>query len=1439
MASTVDYGAAQTYSRSWILDCDEYCRGFTKGNNDTSKLYASNCVSLSNTTFLGQELDAIVASLNQVQHQGVRGLFLGVLSTLLPATDARRREFSESCCRWQCWTLVRLTLMPALVHNPSRDLLLQVLRDTLQEYSVPLNLTSKAKWLEDQELELAIRRDEAKTQAQFQAQMGMNAPPPVPDEVDLLTRQDCWDDLIALVVTLCYEGCVFFDLEEGGIVGVGPWMRELEVLQADDDDLRASYYQLLAGMALSSPSLIHQVLSDNSTSTKGKGPTWTSLLENLRWLVHELDGQGRGSTTTATSSTTNSAPSMQYYYQGTSSLEKQQKKSKTKRSGNGSNEDVLSSENWYFLDAILNCLHNTGLASPEARHTILSSKIAASSQGFDSALMILFKLSTLGIPSRVRGRVFNTIGALIQPDDETMYQKALEAWDMIDRIGIVPIALLERSGRGRGRTYGMDNINPKGGMGFPPRLPGPAAETWVADDPAYGILYEMEWLEAPHGVYPSTRGFLNLLTSLVRTAGSTGRSAYLEYVCHMVLPRLTGRIYGPKLPFEGPQEECRLAMAALEVVQTTLAMYPVPGLSFDQLRKVAGKSLLHPRVAELSVKKPVLSDVEHAKAHDGTAAHRSAGINGTTALASNSDSVATNLPMPSPGFLLMVQVLTSGELLQSLLSVLTKWTDAEECANLSKDLALARGLFGSTPPDYAVFYFADQRKVAVDLTELLVNLESMDYGVEPGSTSVWQMALSCLCAIVAREDVIIKIVKDNSLITGLVPQLQWKEGSSPTSFVGHEASLASCGRILWNTNFQHGVLSRLLQWIQSHEDWELTATALTVLLYMDSTVVGVSSAIPVESQALARFLLRRRPIVTDNETAKHVLLDYLLTKARGTTSDAISATTIMNDECLQALLALAKDLTNLDAELGTKCHELLHRTTSPRLELFWVNQLPALVSCCDSTAVVHSVAWCLKSIKQTRVQPEVLRHLLSVIPLDRWPKLSPTTDISPDLARKAKIAMKGPTEVTAGYFLIDPGKVGDDQEDWCVDWNTYVTRDCAAAHVSEALNTLAQNTQHNDHFLLDVLGSLTKSTVLDETHYTAATYNLAHVVLTLVSKAGIDILPDAHQCRNLLARSIVSSGFHTQVQPNAGRRNERTAILAGSLGLLLEGHVEPDENFVPAGRTLLQIVMNGDGHIAAWARSCLTQILCQEQNEEATDVKESMVGQVLHGLAEDLVLRLDNTNAVKLLQDITSMSWGPQTLEQAGILDKLLIFARQFSHESIPLEDHLLLLGGLVPSLASVVKVQEILEAYETSFTHLVQTFPQDGDCLEVFMLLLRSSAMPEEFARRTEATQFAVYLAENPLPQEFLMTLPPFLERDDVDARPSWWESIGLDSASGISNQVASFAVRGVKLASCGIASQEGSTETRGLCRALVQTTYCFRVSMELKSRPSLGMNF
>ena len=302
------------------------------------------------------------------------------------------------------------------------------------------------------------------------------------------------------------------------------------------------------------------------------------------------------------------------------------------------------------LHSILDLMGRVALTSPAARDEILSVRLPVVTDGVTAeegdALTVLFSLILQPIPSDLRGAAFVAVANLIRgggsvDDGGDRSQRssspllspgevadggvgiARRGWELLEASQILPVGLLAQfapfTGGGGGVTAtamgGDAESSPWAGsymMAGPPpgliaRVPltggggglsagvlssdeaAASSSAWFPASEKYGILHEAERVESAAGRYPSTEGFLYLLSALTTVGGCPpdlgsasrprpGCAPYVEYVTHFVLPRVlgTGLDDGKGLPFATAGDKQRLISRALEVVDTMIGRYIVP-----------------------------------------------------------------------------------------------------------------------------------------------------------------------------------------------------------------------------------------------------------------------------------------------------------------------------------------------------------------------------------------------------------------------------------------------------------------------------------------------------------------------------------------------------------------------------------------------------------------------------------------------------------------------------------------------------------------------------------------------------------------------------------------------------------------------------------------------------------------------------------------------
>lgn len=446
----------------------------------------------------------------------------GPASLKVGSIDVRKqwRECLEAPVELKSFTFARLSLLPAL-QKPSdsadcdvTEFFLSVHAEFASHYLDVLSASgdrpiSRAKWEQEAEEDLRLRRSHLDQQRQFQAWSGTNAvdEEAVPAVVDLLQRPDCMDDVIAFAVALGSLGSDYalpfwsrenlLDLEgqdEGGLQLVpSRAVRELERQQREDDSLRPCYLSFLAVLALveddsvvqNGAAVIFEMLSKDSDTDLKYETNLVSFFEVLRWYVRELSPQDYGSSLTSSATSASSgrtgAGSTAYYYHADRSHEdlmaygSSQERARSESNPARPKPRELSEENTFILLSHLAIIGNMASKSAAARSAILSVNLPIQSAdgtevvGQDSAMMVLFTLAGAPLSPQVRGTVFETIASLLQADESNKEEKAkmremaVKGWELLEACQILPIHLLDQYPSLR--ESDVQNIP---GLAFPP-----------------------------------------------------------------------------------------------------------------------------------------------------------------------------------------------------------------------------------------------------------------------------------------------------------------------------------------------------------------------------------------------------------------------------------------------------------------------------------------------------------------------------------------------------------------------------------------------------------------------------------------------------------------------------------------------------------------------------------------------------------------------------------------------------------------------------------------------------------------------------------------------------------------------------------------------------------------------------------------------------------
>jgi hypothetical protein len=415
-----------------------------------------------------------------------------------PAVDVRKswRDCIEAPAELKSFSFARLCLLPALQTNtPQAEFFLAVLAEFAAHYLQVLSASgdrpiSRAKWEQDAEEDLRLRRSHQENQRQFHAWSGTtNAASDqnnidnmaVPDAVDLAERPDCMDDVIAFctAVCVCLPECALLfwsrgDDDNDNKLVPSRALLDLRDQQTNDDTLRASFLSFLAALALAkNDSLdgahaVHELLLQEGTAN-----TWPALLEMVRWYARELGSPSstRGSTSSAGTVLSGGNNSSAYYYNDDNDINNNSNyglsTGPTLASEGPAKSRELGEENAYLLLSHLVLISNVAKGCPAARSAILSVRFDEE----DSTLTVLISLAVTALPPDVRGQVFGAVAELLNLDAASLEvstqirEAAGKTWELLEACQILPIHLLEQYASSAQSSDSSGTIT---GLAFPP-----------------------------------------------------------------------------------------------------------------------------------------------------------------------------------------------------------------------------------------------------------------------------------------------------------------------------------------------------------------------------------------------------------------------------------------------------------------------------------------------------------------------------------------------------------------------------------------------------------------------------------------------------------------------------------------------------------------------------------------------------------------------------------------------------------------------------------------------------------------------------------------------------------------------------------------------------------------------------------------------------------
>ena len=548
------------------------------------------------------------------------------------------------------FTFCRLTLIPSLekIKSASQRTMCSISEFCLsvvsEVYSLYLNILSEGTgnlpisrrlWQDREEEDLKLRREQHNNQLQFENFMGESSRrEQIPAGIDLMERQECLDDLIALATTLCslgpnYARNFWGKDKQARTLIPSKALQECMIQASQDESLIPYIYSWMAALSNDEESakVINDLMSNtskNNDNINSEGAAlsftnWNAVIYNLRFYVQHLSINNDSNVSKPSSPMTNTSTrnNTSYYFNlegnampdPSSDSRSRDRGGRTKASASSSSKQSmkpqeLSEGSKFRVASYLALIMNVSLHCFEARYNILSLSLPLVdgdlTAGGDECLVILFKLAIAPLPPQMRGATLSTIASLLHstkgiedPKAKAfMEEQGNNAWEYLESCSLLPIHLLDRY---RVIKPTGTEIQDQAALAFPPSsmvlasLPS-RTESSFPKHQMYGMLYEMDHIESKKGWYPSTEGFLDLLNSLVSSVGCpsklgrnwrvrTGCTPYLEYVINFVLPKALGVNNQKALPFRVSGDQSRLVSRALAVVEAIVIRYNLPLLS--------------------------------------------------------------------------------------------------------------------------------------------------------------------------------------------------------------------------------------------------------------------------------------------------------------------------------------------------------------------------------------------------------------------------------------------------------------------------------------------------------------------------------------------------------------------------------------------------------------------------------------------------------------------------------------------------------------------------------------------------------------------------------------------------------------------------------------------------------------------------------------------
>jgi hypothetical protein len=384
----------------------------------------------------------------------------------------------------------------------------------------------------------------------------------------------------------------------------------------------------------------------------------------------------------------------------------------------------------------------------------------------------------------------------------------------------------------------------------------------------------LEFIESRRGRYPSTEGFLELLSSLFSVGGfpsylgrnwrtRIGCTPYIEFVIDYVLPRVTGHFerHHP-LVFRSVQDKLRLRTLALNVVDIVMTRYHIPDLKhplnvlnnatladdlFQGSRNALHLELGISDLAQAITIRPHSDDIDTLMSDffHVTATRQIGEIQDTSnSLQYLSQSQKSVLPAKSPGFSTLVRMLSSDPqmLFEAIISPLI---NRNNIAYMSIDvdaLSLAYALYVSTPPTFiSAKDGARQTWPCYTKQSLLASLRPSSYTYDdiPIVEREVLAVLRILCGTFVKEEAFFRKTISLKGHATLVPVLRFtRKASLPITL---NVQLSKLSYLLVSSNIDSGIVSSIISLIgftsTRHQTMnEIAAMASAITFYIERSL---------------------------------------------------------------------------------------------------------------------------------------------------------------------------------------------------------------------------------------------------------------------------------------------------------------------------------------------------------------------------------------------------------------------------------------------------------------------------------------------------------------------------------------------------------------------------------------------------------------------------